>query len=462
MPRSSSWHIRFGVLPVLSESAFIVGGVMASAYSRLGSGMAKQSGAPLLLKVSIVAVVWQLCLYYADLYEPRTMLDRQLTVIRIGRAMFVATLVLALFYYWFPDVALGRGIMLRMLVVLPVLAFVWRLLIDWNRRRHGMRERLLIVGTSQESQRLGQELHGCDTRALEVVGFVDRDPARIGTPLFNPAVVGWTGDLGTAIERVSAHRVALSAESTLDGMSLDELLRLRFAGITFAHLADVYEEYTGKLAIDALTPAALMSAAGFQQHSWQAASKRVGDISGSIVGMALAAPLMLIAAVLIRLTSRGPVFYRQQRVGQDGRLFTIHKLRSMRTDAERESGPVWASDNDDRVTPVGRVLRRTRFDEVPQLWNVLRGEMSLVGPRPERPELDRELADEIPLWMQRRLVKPGITGWAQVRYSYAASKLDARVKLQYDLFYIKHMSLALDFLIVLMTTKTILRGAGAR
>jgi exopolysaccharide biosynthesis polyprenyl glycosylphosphotransferase len=224
----------------------------------------------------------------------------------------------------------------------------------------------------------------------------------------------------------------------------------------------VYEEYTGKIALENLRPSWLIFSDGFSKSRALLTAKRTFDLVASIVGFVLAMPLMVMVAALTRLTSPGPMLYHQERVGLNGRTFTVHKFRTMREDAEATTGPVWSSANDPRITPVGNFLRRTRLDELPQLWNILKGEMSLVGPRPERPSFVTELTERIPFYGQRHVAKPGLTGWAQVRYTYGASVEDAVQKLQYDLYYIKNMSLALDLVIVLETIKTVLLRRGAR
>jgi sugar transferase (PEP-CTERM system associated) len=243
---------------------------------------------------------------------------------------------------------------------------------------------------------------------------------------------------------------------------MEKLLEMKLDGVAFDHLATVYEEYTGKIAVENLRPSWLIFSQGFQKTRLLAAGKRTLDMTAAAVGLVLAAPLMALVAVAIRLTSPGSVFYHQERVGLHGHIFTIHKFRSMRPDAEASTGPVWAAkDGDPRITPIGRLLRRTRIDELPQLWNVLKGDMSFVGPRPERPEFVKELTQQIRFYGQRHVVRPGVTGWAQVRYTYGASAEDALEKLQYDLFYIKNMSLALDLFVILATVKTVLLRKGA-
>jgi exopolysaccharide biosynthesis polyprenyl glycosylphosphotransferase len=224
----------------------------------------------------------------------------------------------------------------------------------------------------------------------------------------------------------------------------------------------VYEKYTGKIALENLRPSWLIFSEGFKKSRGQRVVKRTMDVVLAAIGLVLAAPLILIVAMLTKLTSRGPVLYRQDRVGQHGRVFKVLKFRSMREDAEKETGAVWAARNDSRITPFGGFLRQTRIDELPQLWNILCGQMSLVGPRPERPEFVADLTQQIPFYGQRHTVRPGLTGWAQVRYTYGASVEDAMEKLQYDLFYIKNLSASLDLFILAKTIKTVLTRKGAQ
>jgi sugar transferase (PEP-CTERM system associated) len=244
-------------------------------------------------------------------------------------------------------------------------------------------------------------------------------------------------------------------------LPMDQLLEMKLDGVTFDHLASVYEEYTGKIAVENLRPSWLIFSSGFRKSAWLAAAKRALDLLAASVGVVLAAPVMLLVAAAIRLSSDGTALYHQERVGRHGRLFTVHKFRSMRMDAEATTGAVWASTDDPRITPLGRFIRRSRLDELPQLWNVLKGDMSFVGPRPERPEFVRQLTEKIPFYGQRHVVRPGLTGWAQVRYTYGASVEDALMKLQYDLYYIKNLSLALDLYIIFSTIKTVVLRHGA-
>jgi len=257
--------------------------------------------------------------------------------------------------------------------------------------------------------------------------------------------------------------VVVSLADARGKLPMDRLLDIRLdSGVTFDHLASVYEEYTGKIAVENLRPSWLIFSEGFRKTRLLMTAKRILDLIFSAGGLLVGAPIMLLVAIAVRCTSSGPVLYHQRRVGRHGREFTAHKFRTMREDAERTTGPIWSTENDARVTPIGRFLRRTRLDEMPQLWNVLVGDMSFVGPRPERPEFVRQLTEQIPYYGQRHVLKPGLTGWAQVRYTYGASVEDAIEKLQYDLYYIKNLSIALDVVIALETIKTVITRRGAR
>ena len=256
-----------------------------------------------------------------------------------------------------------------------------------------------------------------------------------------------SSDIPEIVRERHVDRVVVSLANARGTLNMDELLAMKLnLGVRFDHLASVYEQYTGKIAVENLRPSWMIFGDGFRKSPTVAALKRASDVVLALVGLLLASPAMLIVALVLRFGSTGPVLYSQTRVGKDGVNFTMYKFRSMRVDAEAASGAVWSTQNDPRVTAVGRFLRRTRLDELPQLWNVLRGDMSIVGPRPERPEFIAELSQKIPFYGQRHVVRPGLTGWAQVRHRYGSTVDDAQEKLQYDLFYIKHLSLAVRHL----------------
>jgi sugar transferase (PEP-CTERM system associated) len=454
-----------GLLVVLFETSLIVLAVTTAAYIRLGSAawslVTEEQG---ILKTLILAGVTQSCLYYSDLYDLRIVSDRRELFVRMLRALGWASFILAVIYFWFQDLIIGRGVFMIAAVMILTLVTGWRLVFDWAGPKLAPRERLLLVGTSAGAVALARELF--DRRhelGVSIVGFVDPDPARVGAPVLNPGVIGSVADIPAIVQAHGVDRVVVSLADARGKLPMDQLLGMKLErGVAFDHLASVYEEYTGKIALENLRPSWLIFSEGFRK-SWAVdAGKRVVDAGLAGLGLAISAPLMLLVALAVKLSSPGPVLYHQRRVGAQGREFTVHKFRSMRADAEKESGAVWAMSNDTRVTVIGGFLRRTRLDEIPQLWNVLKGQMSLVGPRPERPEFVADLTRTIPFYGFRHSVRPGLTGWAQVRYTYGASVEDALEKLQYDLFYIKHHTLAFDLYILFETVKTVILRRGAQ
>jgi len=449
---------------IVLETALIVSAITVAAYVRLGEFTIDvalyENG---IAKALLIAAVTQVCLYYTDLYDLRLLVDRREFVTRLTQALSAASLILAVLYFWFPALIIGRGVFLIAALLVIGLVSGWRWLFEWVTGRMAPRERLLLVGTTTPAVALARELfERRHELGVEIVGFVESDPALVGAPVINPGVIGTIEDIPSIVRARGVDRVVVSLADARGRLPMDKLLEMKLDGVTFDHLASVYESYTGKIAVENLRPSWLIFSAGFKKSAVLSTAKRLLDLVAAGVGLILAAPLMVLVTLAIRLTSPGSVLYHQQRVGQHGRIFTVHKFRSMRQDAEAGTGPVWASkDGDQRVTPVGRFLRRSRLDELPQLWNVLKGDMSFVGPRPERPEFVADLTRQIPFYGQRHVVRPGLTGWAQVRYTYGASVEDALQKLQYDLFYIKNLSLALDLFIILDTVKTVLLRKGA-
>jgi sugar transferase (PEP-CTERM system associated) len=457
--RRVTWR---SVALITCETAIILGAVGTGALVRLGlEGARVQWEDNGLFKAALVALTCQLCLYFADLYEGWSRRTTRDLLTHLLQALAGASVLLATLYYWFPDLVLGRGVFAIAATLTIGLVVLWRLAFTWFARRMRPRERLLLVGTNDAAVTLARELHERQELGVEIVGFIDPDPAKVGTPVFNPGIVGTIEDIRAVVRARSVDRVVVSLVDARGKLPMDKLLEMKLDGVSFDHLASVYEEYTGKIAVETLRPSWLIFSSGCRKTRSLLAAKRAVDIVVAALLLVPALPVMLLATLAVKLTSPGDLLYHQQRVGRDGRVFTVHKIRSMRQDAEASTGAVWARKNDDRVTRVGRFLRRMRIDELPQLWSVLRGDMSLVGPRPERPEFVRDLTHEIRFYGQRHVIRPGLTGWAQVRYTYAATSEQAMQKLQYDLFYIKNMSIALDLMILFETIKTVLQQRGA-
>lgn len=456
LPTALTWR---PALLIAFESVLIVSSLLAAARLWLGEvAWTPDALAETWPKAIIVAVVCQLSLYYAELYDLRVVADRRELMVRVLQALGAASLVLALTYYVLPTLIIGRGVFLvaSLLVVFTVAG--WRFAFEWLSLAVGPAERLLVVGTSAASQELARELNSRRKElGVDIVGFADDQAAaeELGFP-----IVGRFEDIPRVVRDERVDRVVVSLVDARGKLPMERLLDMKLDGVRFDHLSAVYEQYTGKIAVENLRPSYLIFNEGFRTSKLQLILKRAFDIILAIIGLIVAAPIMLLTGLAVRLTSPGPALYHQIRVGQNGRHFTVHKFRSMRQDAEAKSGAVWAQKNDPRITPIGRFCRKTRLDELPQLWNVLVGDMSFVGPRPERPEFVEQLSEQIPYYRQRHVVKPGVTGWAQVMYSYGASVEDAVEKLQYDLFYIKHLSVAFDVFVLFKTVQTVVLRRG--
>jgi sugar transferase (PEP-CTERM system associated) len=460
---SANLTLRTAAL-IASEHVLMVLSVVLAAVVRMTvPGLVESMGMGVLWRASLIAGVLQVCLHFCDLYDFRTLSDRRTTAVALLRALGAASLVLALLYYWVPSLVIGRGVFAIAAVLFILLIAGWRVAFHWLSGRLRPAERLLIVGTNAAAVELARELFARRHEiGVELVGFVDTDRTRVGTSLVNPGIIGAVADVPDIVANRRVDRVVVSLSDARGKLAMDDLLKIKLTqGVRFDHLASVYEEYTGKIAVENLRPSWLIFSEGFRRRRAVEATKRAFDVLCALTGLVLASPLMLMVAIANLLSSEGPLLYSQWRVGRNGRPFTLYKFRSLRNDAEEETGPVWSTENDPRVTRVGRFLRRTRLDELPQLWNVLKGDMSIVGPRPERPEFIEDLTRQIPYYSQRHAVRPGVTGWAQVRYNYAASVEDSLQKLQYDLFYVKHLSIAFDLFIVLETIKTVLVRSGS-
>jgi exopolysaccharide biosynthesis polyprenyl glycosylphosphotransferase len=344
-----------------------------------------------------------------------------------------------------------------------VLVSSWRLTFAWLASRVAPRERLLLVGTHPTAVELARELN--DRRrelGIEIVGFVDANADRVGHLVLGRRVRA-VDDIPAIIRDDGAERIVVSLSDARGTLPMDRLLDIRLqTPVAFDDLSSAYEAYTGKIAIETLRPSAFVFSSGFRQTARLLTAKRTLDVVLAAAVLIVTAPLVLLAAALVKLTSRDRVIDREARVGLNGALFTLYKIRTTRADADAAAAPGWSRSRDAGVTPIGRFLRATRVDALPQLWNVLRGDMSLVGPRPERPHVVAELGATLPFFTQRQALKPGITGWAQIHCSYA-DRVDAALeKLQYDLYYLKNLSLWLDVLILVETVKTVLRQRGAR
>jgi sugar transferase (PEP-CTERM system associated) len=415
-----------------------------------------------LLKILLMIVVAQASFFLFDLYEFREVRKRGVVYIRTLQALGLTSIVLAAIFYAFPQMILGRGVFLISLLLILSTMILWRLFVLWLLGHPRFAERVLIIGTNKNAIEIAREALDRPEHGYKIVGFVGDDPALVGQSLINPSVVGLMSDLQDLVSHHHINRVVLAMNERRGRMPLGPLIEMKLRdGLAIEEADSFYERLTGKVSTGTLRPSWLIFSGRSRRMLPYSKIRRLLDVALSVLGLLLSLPLMVLAVIAIKLDSRGPILYRQKRVGQRNQIFTIMKFRSMRVDAEPD-GPVWAGEDDPRITRVGRIIRKLRIDELPQFVNIIRGEMTFVGPRPERPEFVEMLEQKIPYYSQRHLVKPGLTGWAQIRYPYCASVEDAVQKLQYDLYYIKNQSLMLDVVTLFETTRIVLFGRGAR
>ncbi len=396
------------------------------------------------------------CLYSFDLYDHHLLRSSGETYFRLIAMLGGLAFLLAVLGYFFPGLLLGRGVSVIGLSIATIALLAWRSAYAWLQRKPFLRERVYVMGDGERARRLVEAIKERSELGMELVGWAG---ALQNGSMTREALGRRLSALaqGEAVDRVI---VALSDRRTT--MPFRELLDLRLHGVKVEDGTAVLEEISGKIEVDELHPSWIIFSDGFRINSAILFARRLVSITASVLLLILTLPLIPFIILAIKLTSPGPVLYRQKRVGKNGAIFHCYKFRTMRVDAEADTGPTWAGDDDPRITSVGRWLRRMRLDEIPQLWNVLRGDMGFCGPRPERPGFVEWLTREIPYYHLRHILRPGITGWAQVNYKYGNTVQDAKEKLRYDLFYVKNLSVGLDLLILFHTVKTVLLGRGAR
>ncbi len=510
---------------IASESALIGCGLLFATALRFRDFDALRSqlrDRASLLPYALVIVVCELALYYYDLYDLQVVSRRAVLFVRLLQALGSACLVLAFIYYWDPDLSLGRGITAVAAPIIIICVSAWRLLVDACAPFLRRNERILVVGDGPVGRSLITEILRRPELSVDVVGILSdsgrdgdfgaiteserygsgvasfrmqysvryapmttlRPVAAVGLtdaatmasviespataidsyseskPIF-PAVIGTPDEVKQCALANRVDRIVLSLLERRGTMPIDQLLSLKFAGMAIEEAVDMYERTMGRILVDHLAPSWLILADGFRQSRLILACKRTLDVVLSIVGLVLTLPVMALVAAAVYMESGAPVLFRQTRVGVHGRHFQILKFRSMRNESVAKTAS-WTSDADPRITRVGRFIRKFRLDELPQLINVLRGDMSVVGPRPEQPNLAEMLGQEIPYYDQRHFLRPGITGWAQVKYGYGGTVAENKVKLEHDLFYIKHLSIPLDLALIFETVKVLLSGRGAK
>lgn len=415
-----------------------------------------------LLKALLVTAVCQSCLFYNDLYDLKITDTLAELGIRLLQALGAAAILLALIYFAFPVCIISNGIFIVSIVLVIIMIVSWRIGYTKVLNLGMFNQKILVLGSSAVATEVCSQIVNKRDCGYEIAHVISKNPWNDENLKKNLSIIQQESyeNICDISDQASVKKIIVALKEKRGALPVKELLRCRVKGIEVLEGNSFYEMLTGKLIVESINPGWLIFSQGFQKSSLQRLCKRTVDLALSLPMLILLAPVIALVAVFIKLDSRGPVLFSQERIGENRRPYMVHKFRSMVCDAESNTGPVWAQDNDCRITRVGHFIRKWRIDEIPQLWNVLRGEMSFVGPRPEREHFIRELEAVIPYYGERFSVKPGLTGWAQVSYGYGASVEDAIEKLNYDLFYIKNMSILMDIMIVARTVKTVIFGHG--
>ncbi|KRF02123.1 sugar transferase [Frateuria sp. Soil773] len=459
--QSVRWLVLLGASELLLLAASL-GLAMYLRFAHLPEDLAEFSQS-LPQRALVFAVVIQLGMAALGQYQTHLRTSWFGLLARQAVAFALGGTGLAIGYYLVPQAYVGRGVLGIALAIGFVAIMLFRLLFLRLVEIEALKRRVLILGAGQRAAQIHQRMRRrSDRRGFSLVGYLPRlgEPVRVPeAQVLHPQV-----PLHVLAQRAQVDEIVVGVDDRRGSLPMDELLECRQAGVAITDLTTFFERESGRLQLSLLDPSWLVFSGGFDATPLHRAAKRGFDLLAATVLLLAFWPLMLLVALAIRLESGPgqPVLYRQERVGERGRTFWLLKFRSMRTDAERDGVARWARKDDDRVTRVGRICRKLRFDELPQLWNVLKGEMSIVGPRPERPQFVADLATKIRYYSLRHCLKPGLAGWAQLSYPYGASQEDAEEKLKYDLFYVKNHNLLLDLLILIQTVEVVLFGRGAR
>jgi sugar transferase (PEP-CTERM system associated) len=445
------------------EAALIVASFLAATLLQLGAEesffVLNEGG---YLKILGITAFTLLLLYYFDMYDMQRLHSLAETYFRLLLVMAFLSFGMAAMVYWAPDARVGgaasagSGITLVSLAILTLALACWRSTYAWLVRQRALRERVYVLGSGEKAKQLVETLRTRMELGMDVVGWA----GAIGNGSLSRESLGTY--LISLWQANQMDRVIVALNDRRGMMPVQELLQLRVRGVKIEDATTMLEKINGKIDVDDLNPSWLIYAEGFRLNPTLLYIRRLVSIVISLAILILVLPLLPIIVLAIKFTSPGPVLYSQRRVGRHGLVFRCYKFRTMRADAEADTGPTWAGDDDPRITSVGRILRSTRLDEIPQFWNVFKGDMGFVGPRPERPEFVEWLSREIPYYHLRHLIRPGLTGWAQVSYEYGASLEQAKEKLRYDLYYIKNIALSFDLYIVFQTAKIVLFGRGAK
>ena len=449
------------LLLILIEATILGGAIYLGVSARFLDGAVSEDLQPLLPKAATFTLIMLGLMTAAGLYDLEWQGGIRALLNRLGLSFGLGLVAMSVIFYLFPALLVGRGAFIISfgLALLGIIASRM-LFLHWT-SLGALKTRVLVVGTGSRAAHVEHLIakRGAATN-IQVVGYLPMG----GSHHFvdHDRILDTEETLAEVAARLQVNEIVVAVRERRGGVPVDQLLECKLHGINIVELSTFFERENGHLQLDSMNASWMIFAEGFNQGMLRDTGKRLFDLVMSSVLLVLTLPIMVVTAILIKLESPGPVLYRQERVGQGGHPFTILKFRSMRSDAEQDGKPRWASQNDSRITLVGRFIRRTRIDELPQVFNVFFGDMSFVGPRPERPYFVQDLSAQIPYYGIRHSVKPGITGWAQVRYPYGATVEDALHKLQYDLYYVKNHSLFLDLTILFQTVQVVLWGKGVR
>lgn len=414
-------------------------------------------------KVLLIALVTQIVLYHNDLYELNTISDSMDLAYKLIQSMGVTCIILAILYLLRPDMIIARWVFFVNLIFLLFFLVCWRFIYAIILRKNLFSEKTMLIGFGELAKNILSEIAEKKELGYDVIAVIA--PSKNCSPENLPTGVsinfGFDNIRDLAKENHVDH-IIVALDEKRRVFPYKELLACKIKGINIIDGESFYERISGKLLVERINPSWLIFSDGFVKSKTIRFTKRLVGLLMATLLLIFLFPFLLLVALLIKLDSKGPVLFMQERVGEDEKAFTLYKFRSMKKDAENKSGPIWAEEDDPRITRVGKVIRKLRIDELPQLWNVFKGDMSFVGPRPERPYFVKQLKKKIPYYGERASVKPGITGWAQIKYPYGATEEDALEKLKYDFYYIKNMSIVMDLMVIFHTAKIMLLGRGAR
>lgn len=448
---------------IIAEACFIYLAVIVSSWIRMGYSF-DIDDKWLNIKAAIISFVCIVCLYYNSVYDMTVTRTYSELSIRLMQAFGTALIILAGIYAVFKDAIICRGLFLVYLPIVMSLIALWRFIFISVLKKGLFNERIMLLGSGEISQGIISTIYDQIDCGYTLATVVEESHQATALDIEDSHVIRLKGydKLYSKVREAGVDKIVVAIKERRGAFPLDELLKCRVEGLEIVEGNSFYEMLKGKLIVSSTNPTWFIFSEGFKKTYLQYVIKRIEDIVVSLVLLVGLSWVILFTCLLIKLESKGPLLYSQERLGKRRKPYKVLKFRSMRQDAEKDSGPVWAKTNDDRVTRVGKFIRKWRVDEIPQLWNVLKGDMSLVGPRPERSFFVDQLSDQIPYYSERFSVKPGLTGWAQVCYGYGDSIEDAIEKLNFDLFYIKNMSIFMDIVIIFRTVKTVIFGVGAR